>query len=144
MAVLDSNVHQQSDRLDDTDRYLVDYASAALKDATLHTDARMRFQAALAELVHDVMPEAQERTVTPEDGEPAKMLAAVLLDPNLATDSRMRLHEQIPELVSAAHSTTPRPAAKLTAAEPTQPESTDRLGPKGASRAAAARGASGW
>jgi len=116
MAVLDRNMQQQSHRLDNADRYLVDYASAALVDPNLHTDTRMRLHATLCELVHDVMREAHEESVTPdelreaheqtvtlEDGDIAKLLEAVLVDPNLHTDARMRLHEQIPDLVSAAH-----------------------------------------
>ena len=102
MAVVDSDMRQQKEGLDGSDQYLVDYASAALVDPNLHTDTRMRLHAALTELVHDAMRKAHEQSVTPEDGEAAKMLEAILVDPNLHADARMRLHEQIPDLVWAA------------------------------------------
>ena len=102
------NVHEQTPKLDGPDRQLVDLVAAALVDPNLHTDTRMRLHGELTALVHgahrDLNGSAMlEAPLQPEDGELAKMLAALLVDPNLHTDLRMRLHEQIPELIRAAH-----------------------------------------
>ncbi len=101
------NVHEQTPKLDGPDGQLVDLVAAALVDPNLHTDARMRLAGELSALVGSTRTDLygsaiHEANAQAEDGEPAKMLAAVLVDPTLHTDLRMRLHEQIPELIRAA------------------------------------------
>jgi hypothetical protein len=101
------NVDEQTPKLDGPDRQLVDLVAAALVDPNLHTDARMRLAGELTALVdgahRDLYGSAiNEANMQAEDGELAKMLAAVLVDPNLHTDLQMRLHEQIPELIRSA------------------------------------------
>ncbi len=89
----------------------MDLVNAALVDPNLHTDARMRISARLAELLHATHREMHPATPAPagppvpHGHEPARhpvdLLSEVLVDPNLHTDLRLQLHERIAELLEA-------------------------------------------
>jgi hypothetical protein len=91
------------------DRHLVDLVSAALVDANLHTDLRMRLQRELSGLLHDTrrqmsskpIPAAPERAVADHEHHPVDLLTSVLVDPNLHPGLRMRLARELRGLLDS-------------------------------------------
>jgi hypothetical protein len=96
--------------LSNDDRELVDLATAALVDPTLHTDVRLRLHREITELLQAVREDARAPVRRPAHASareprrehPLDLLAAVLVDPNVHTDLRMRLHREIREILRAA------------------------------------------
>jgi hypothetical protein len=101
------------------DRQLVDLVTAVLVDPNIHTDARMRLDQQITEILRsadgdvyrrssrEVHARAQashpthKRHETYAHGTPA-VLSSVLVDPNLHTDTRMRIHQEISEILAEA------------------------------------------
>jgi ribosome maturation protein Sdo1 len=106
-------------RLEGEDKQLVDLVTAVLVDPNIHTDARLRLDQQITEILrsadgdvyrrssrevharsHAPRP-AHERHDTYVHGAP-EVLSSVLVDPNLHTDMRMRIHQEISEILAEA------------------------------------------
>jgi len=106
--------------LNGEDKQLVDLVTAVLVDPNIHTDARMRLDQQISEILRsadgdvygrstrEVHARAQARHPTHKrrgkyvvPGAP-EVLTSVLVDPNLHTDARMRIHQEIEEILREA------------------------------------------
>ena len=103
-------------RLEGEDKQLVDLVTTVLVDPNIHTDARMRLDQQISEILRSAdgdvygrsTREVQARAQAPHPTHKRRVhsapevLASVLVDPNLHTDARMRIHQEIEEILREA------------------------------------------